>query len=189
MTATTELREADDRLTLGTLLEWGPSVSGASSYWLAGARAQWASSHLLRTTLWTARLGVNHASRMAPAGLWPAASGDVPQAIPLRAHPYNENDRLPTGTIGRLLLHGGVAVDQPVYRTGPFTFALGVFVDAVQVNTSLSGRRDRFLVDAGGGLRLGLLDGLLGVLRIDLATGLNENVTGLTVGLERKWPL
>lgn len=74
-------------------------------------------------------------------------------------------------------------------RTALFTVAAGIFVDAAQVREPGDGSgQDHFYLDAGGGLRFGLLDGSLGVLRIDLATGLNDHSTALTVGLQQEWP-
>jgi hypothetical protein len=37
-------------------------------------------------------------------------------------------------------------------------------------------------------LRIGILDGQLGTLRIDLATGLTDRRTALTVGMHQRWP-
>jgi hypothetical protein len=184
-----EYRAARDRLSLSARVELGAALEDHPGYTLAGVRADWASSHLLQTTTWSARAGIDLAVVEAPIGLWPVANGDVPEAIPLRAHPFNSNNRLPTGTTGRRLVHGGVALDQPVYRTPLLTLALGTFVDAVHVEQRLSGGGDRFIADIGGGLRIGILDGALGVLRIDLATGLNDDVTALTVGMHQRWPL
>jgi hypothetical protein len=39
-----------------------------------------------------------------------------------------------------------------------------------------------------GGIRIGILDGHLGVLRIDLATGLTDRRTAMTVGWHQGWP-
>lgn len=184
-----EYRALRDRLTLGGNLELGSAVKDHPGYTLASLRAGWASSHLLQRTSWSARAGIDLADIEAPVGLWPVANGDVPTAIPLRAHPFNRDDQLPAGTTGRRLVHGGVAVDQPVYRSHLLTVAVGAFIDAVHVEQRLSGGGDRYLADAGGGLRLGILDGALGVLRIDFATGLNQNVSALTVGMHQRWPL
>jgi hypothetical protein len=48
--------------------------------------------------------------------------------------------------------------------------------------------RDRLHVDAGGGIRIGILDGELGVVRVDLATGLTARRSAITVGLHQNWP-
>jgi hypothetical protein len=37
-------------------------------------------------------------------------------------------------------------------------------------------------------LRIGILDGQLGTLRIDLATGRTDRRTALTVGMHQRWP-
>lgn len=184
-----EYRLSADRLTLLGEVEHGVAFGEQADYSRGGVRAQWASAHLLQRTLWSLRGGVELAEVTTPAGRWPVANGDVQWALPLRAHPYNENDLLPTGTTGRRIVHGGAAIDQPFYQTPFLSFALGAFVDAARISERLSGGRERTFVDVGGGLRIGLLGGQLGVLRIDLATGVNDDATALTVGLHRRWPL
>lgn len=67
--------------------------------------------------------------------------------------------------------------------------AAGLFLDGAEIRNPADGSgRDRFYLDAGGGLRMGILDGQLGVLRIDLATGLTDRGTAITVGLHQSWP-
>jgi hypothetical protein len=184
-----ELRLARDRFTLRTTLEAGIANEAAASYTAGSLRARWASSPLLQHTSWSIRYGVDLADSHTPAGLWPFASGDVPGAIPLRAHPFTLRDLLPSSTIARSVMHGGVAVDQPFYRSPLITLALGGFVDWAMMSDRLNGRPTRTFVDGGGGLRIGLADGALGVIRIDLATGLNDDHSALTVGMHREWPL
>jgi hypothetical protein len=48
---------------------------------------------------------------------------------------------------------------------------------------------DRFYLDGGGGVRIGIAGGQLGVLRLDLARGLvNDPQTVFTVGVHSSWP-
>jgi hypothetical protein len=87
------------------------------------------------------------------------------------------------------MLHGGVSGDHPIFRAGPLMVAAGIFLDGAKIRNPADGSgQDRFYLDAGGGVRVGILDGQLGVLRIDLATGLTEHGTAITVGLQQSWP-
>lgn len=184
-----ELRLARDRFTLRTMIEAGAAQATGANYVMGYARARWASSTLLQRTNWSIRTGWDLVDGATPAGLWPFASGDVPWSIPLRAHPFSVNDLLPSATVARSVMHGGVAIDQPFYRSPLATIAIGGFIDWAAMGDRLNGRPSRTFVDAGGGLRIGLADGALGVLRIDLAKGLNDHHTALTVGMHREWPL
>lgn len=185
----TAFRAAGDRFTLTGSFERGQALAQHSSYGRGGVRAMWTSSLGLQRASWSSRIGVDLVSHQAPLGLWPVASGDLTWAIPLRAHDRTTADLLPGATAGRSMIHGGLSGDQPVYRLGPFTLALGLFLDGAEILHPADGSsRDRLYLDAGGGLRVGLLDGQFGVLRIDLATGLLDRNTALSIGMQQQWP-
>jgi hypothetical protein len=189
VTAATEFRAAGDRFLLTTGVEYGQALATHPSYTLGNVRGLWTSSVGISRASWSTRVGLDLASRHAPLGVWPVASGDIPWAIPLRAHPRTSDGLLPGATAGRSMLHGGVSGDHPVFRAGPFMLAAGLFLDGAEIRNPADGSgRDRFYLDAGGGLRMGILDGQLGVLRIDLATGLTDRGTAITVGLHQSWP-
>ncbi len=188
-TAGVELRAARDRFVLTTTVERGQTMTTHPSYTLGHLRTMWASSSGIRRSTWSARLGVDLASRQAPLGVWPEASTNLSRAIPLRAHYQIRNGLLQGETTGRSILHGGLSGDHPVYRAGPFTLAAGLFLDGAEVLGPADGSgRDRLFLDAGGGIRIGIQDGLLGTLRVDLATGLTDHRSALTVGLHQTWP-
>ncbi|MEO8139602.1 MAG: hypothetical protein ABI742_08155, partial [Gemmatimonadota bacterium] len=184
-----EIREAGDRLVLTTTGVYGKALAGHPSYTRGDVRAMWASASGLGRPTWSARVGADLASLHAPLGVWPVASGDISWAIPLRAHPRTSDGLLPGATAGRSMLHGGLSADHPVARVGPFTLAVGGFLDGVEILHPADGTgQDRFYLDAGGGIRVGILDGQLGILRVDLATGLTDRRTALTVGMHQSWP-
>ncbi len=189
MSAGTEFRAAGDRFTLSGSFDHGQALAQHPSYSRGGVRAMWSSSLGLEHATWSSRIGVDLVSHETPLGLWPVASGDLAWAIPLRAHSRTTAGLLPGATAGRSMIHGGLSGDQPVYRWGPFTFALGVFLDGAEILHPADGSsRNRLYLDAGGGLRIALLDGHLGVLRLDLATGLLDRNTALTIGMQQEWP-
>ncbi len=184
-----EFRAAGDRFSLRTTAEQAAAIQSGPGYSRGSLRTDWASSFGLRRASWSVRAGIDLASRTAPLGVQPMASGDLPLAIPLRAHPWTRDGVIPTSTIGRTIVHGGVSADQPLFRTGLFTVAAGIFLDGADVGNPADGSgRSRFYLDAGGGIRIGILNGQLGVIRVDLATGLIDRTTALTVGLHQEWP-
>ncbi len=189
LSAGAEFRFAGDRLVIATNGQFAQALA-ANASWLRGeVRGLWSSAADLGRRGWSARLGLDLTSRDAPLGVRPVASGDDPWVIPLRAHPRTRGGLLPGATTGQGMIHGGLSGDQPVHRAGLFTVAIGVFVDGARIMDPADGSgRDRLHVDAGGGIRIGILDGQLGVVRVDLARGLMSHRSALSVGLHQRWP-
>jgi hypothetical protein len=189
LTAGAEFRAAGDRLVVATTGHYARALANHPSWLRGDVRAQWSSAVGLSRRSWSARLGADLTSRNAPLGVRPVASEHDPWVIPLRAHPRTLYGLLPGATTGQGMVHGGLSGDQPVYRAGLFTLAVGVFLDGAQIMNPADGSgRDRLHVDAGGGIRIGILDGELGVVRVDLATGLTARRSAITVGLHQSWP-
>ena len=185
-----ELRAERDRLALTANGEYAVALSTHRSYTRGGALAMWASSLGLSRAAWSLRLGVDWASAPAPLGTWPVAGGDLSWAIPLRAHPFTGGG-LPSGrSVGRGIFHAGLAGDHPVYRVGPLVFAVGVFFDGAEmVAAADNSSTGRFYLDGGAGIRIGIAEGQLGVLRIDVARDLLANRgSALTFGIHPSWP-
>lgn len=185
LSAGTELRALANRLALTVTGARALATSAQRSYSTGSARAMWVSAPDLGRPEWSARFGVEWAGNGAPAGAWPVAGGAMPWAVPLRAHSLDEATLL----AGRGIVHGGVAGDYPVARMGPLVFAAGAFVDAARLSAPFDAVARRTYVDGGLGLRIGLGDGSLGVLRIDYAHGLMDRSSALSVGVHRSWPL
>jgi len=183
------VRGADDRLVLTATTGHAMPLSAHPSYTRGAASAMWASSLGLGRTAWSSRLGIDWASVQAPLGTWPVAAGNLSWAIPLRADPVTGRGLLPGRSTGRTVIHAGLAGDHPFLRAGLFVLAGGVFLDGAEIVSAADGSPDRFYLDAGAGLRIGIADGQLGVLRIDLAKGLMESGrSALTIGVHRSWP-
>jgi hypothetical protein len=185
-----EVRGAGDRLRLSVTGARATALRDHSSWRRGGARAMWASSLGLTRAAWSARLGGDWTSAGTPLGAWPVAGGNLSRAIPLRAEPSPRADRLSGRAAGRSMVHGGLSGDVPVYRAGPLVFAVGAFLDGAQVSHSAEGTAGgRFQLDGGLGLRIGLAEGALGVLRIDVARGLlADRRSAVTLGLHQRWP-
>jgi hypothetical protein len=88
------------------------------------------------------------------------------------------------------MLHAGLAGDHPIARLGPLAVGAGAFLDAARVVASTGdGSSNRWFLDGGFGLRIGLVEGQLGVIRLDLATGLTgDHRSALTIGIHPSWP-
>jgi hypothetical protein len=188
--AGTELRARADRLRVSATAARAAALSGQPSYWRGGVEAMWASSLGLARAAWSARVGGDWASVAAPLGAWPMAGGNRSRAILLRAEPSPRGDVVAGWAVGRAILHGGLAGDVPVHRVGPLVLAAGAFLDGARIAASADESvGDRSYLDVGVGLRVGIADGELGVLRIDVARGLLEDGrSALTVGVHRSWP-
>jgi hypothetical protein len=186
-----EVRARDNRFELTARTEYAVALSAHPPYTTGWARAAWASSLGLDRAAWSARVGFDWAGRHAPLGTWPLAGKDLSWALPLRAHTLTTGGALSGRSAGRGITSAGLAADRPFYRKGPLIFGAGLFFDAAQIFAPADGsRQNRFYLDGGGGLRVGLADGQFGVLRIDLSRGLvADQRTALTVGVHRSWPL
>ncbi|HSW30230.1 MAG TPA: C39 family peptidase [Longimicrobiales bacterium] len=186
-----EVRARENRFELTARTEYAVALSAHPPYTTGWARASWASSLGLERAAWSARIGFDWAGRHAPLGTWPLAGKDLSWALPLRAHTLTTGGALSGRSAGRAITSAGLAADRPFVRKGPLVLGAGLFFDAAQIFAPADGsREDRFYLDGGGGLRIGLADGQLGVLRVDLSRGLvADRRTALTVGVHKSWPL
>lgn len=186
-----EIRARDNRFALTATTEHAVALSDHPSYTTGWVRAAWASSLGLDRAAWSARLGFDWAGRHAPLGTWPLAGKDVAWALPLRAHTLTSGGALAGRSAGRAITSAGLAADRPFLRRGPLVIGAGLFFDAAQIFSPADGSREnRFYLDGGGGLRIGLADGEMGVLHIDLSRGLIEDPrTAVTLSVHRSWPL
>ncbi|NQU41681.1 C39 family peptidase [bacterium] len=186
-----EVRARNDRFVLGARTEYAVALTDQPSFTSGGTQAAWASSLGLNRTAWSARLGFDWVGGGAPLGSWPLAGGNLSWALPLRAHSLIDDGLIKGRSVGRTITSAGLAGDRPFYRNGPLIVAAGLFLDAARIAHAADGSTDaHFHLDGGGGLRLGLADGQLGVLRIDLARSLiTDRYTLLTLGVHRNWPL
>jgi hypothetical protein len=186
----TELRGWGDRFRVGARGAQAAALSEHLAYRRGRLEASWASSPGLVRAAWSTRVGGDWVSTDAPLGAWSVAGGSPSSAIPLRAEPSPRGDFVPGRAVGRAILHGGLAGDVPVHREGPLVLAVGAFLDAARIAGSADGWvGHRSHLDVGIGLRIGIGDGELGVLRVDMARGLlEEGRSALTVGVHRQWP-
>jgi hypothetical protein len=180
------------RSRVGTALQFGGSgdrVSvtarvtawpGGGPFAVAQAGVAVQSSSVPKGTLSRAHGGMAVTSTDTPLDLW--FGGDTGHASPilLRAHPLLDGEgALKVERLSRRLLHASGEVER--WWTAPRAIALAaaVFVDAARLDrrVSLAPRGD---VDVGVGVRLAL-PGLRGSFRVDLARGLRDGATAVSV--------
>jgi len=176
-----EQRFLDDRLAvLGRAAAWGGGVRTTT----LGAGTDWRSSARNEGNVWIGRAGFEAAGGGAPLALWPGAGTGQGRPILLRAHPLLRDGIIQDGVFGRRLLHGG-AEWRRWMQAGrkPIRFAPAVFLDGARARGVLPGADRRGHLDAGAGLRIALPGA--GVVRVDLARGIRDGSTAVSVGWTR----
>jgi hypothetical protein len=134
--------------------------------------------------VWLLRAGAAAATSRAPALVWPGADTGQVRDVLLRAHPLLDGNSISSGVFGRRLLSGGVEFQR---WTRPskwlLQYAPAVFVDAARATRGLASTIAPAQIDAGVGLRVSAPGA--GTLRFDLAHGLRDGRTALSVMWER----
>ncbi len=156
----------------------GPSFGGAD------AAAHWRSTASATGMVWRADAGYRIVTESSPASVWPGADTGHAREVLLRAHPLLDDGVIRGGVFGRRLAFGIVEVQRwlkPSRR--PVRIAPAAFLDVARAWRGLGTSTDRAQADAGVGLRLSLLG--MGVLRVDLAHGLRDGRTALSVAWQQ----
>jgi hypothetical protein len=161
----------------------GTYAVGSFDAWTAAASLDWRSNVRNAGPTLHARAGIDAASADAPLAFWPGADTGYARPALLRAHPLLDDGVVRGEVFGRRLYSAGVEWRhwlRPV--KGTVRFAPAAFVDAAR-----AGRRlvpgDAWHVDAGVGLRLAVPGSQ--VVRIDVATGLRDGNTALSIAISR----
>jgi hypothetical protein len=185
------LHDVNDRVALLAEGEHAFSRNESRAYDRLRARVAWAPPRDRWRNLWSLRVGTEWSSAGTPRGLQPIAGGDLARDIPLRAHRFIIESRLPSDRIARAIAHGGVAADRDIARVGPVSVGAGLFVDGAHLFAGRNSPADpRLFVDAGAGVQVGLTGSKWAALRIDVARGLAaDRRWGLIAGLAPAWPI
>jgi hypothetical protein len=163
-------------------IDTGLIAGGFRTGW-AQTGLDWRSSDRPFGTAWLARGGFATAGASAPMALWPGAGAGHGRDLLLRAHPLLHDGAI-RGVFGRRLLHGGVEWRYwrpPVFRV--VRVAPAVFVDAARAFRVPAFGDPRGHVDAGFGLRIAVPGA--GIVRADLARGLRDGRTAVSLGWSR----
>jgi hypothetical protein len=150
----------------------------------ADVAARWRSSGRSTGAVWRADTGFQAVSAGSPASIWPGADTGHARETLLRAHPLLDDGVIRGGVFGRRIGFATLEV-QRWLEPGrwPIRIAPAAFVDVARASHGLASSTDRTQVDAGVGVRLSLIG--MGVLRVDLAHGLRDGHTALSVGWQR----
>lgn len=156
------------------------ALAGSFAAWTFGAGAEWRSAvrHELHVLL--ARGGIDMAAAGAPLALWPGAGLGHARSVLLRAHPLLEDGVVTGGVFGRRLYHAGSEWRRwfkPGLRL--VSVAPAVFLDVARAGSRLQ-PRDAWHADAGAGVRVAVPGS--GVLRVDVAKGLRDGKTAISIG-------
>jgi predicted double-glycine peptidase len=175
----------DGRLALtATATHWQPVAGGAAGFYALGTRAQFSSSTAFRGWRYQAAAGADRVSDNAPLTLWPGAGEGWARTPTLRAHRLLDDgaiDLSGRSTFGRSLGYGSVESQRWLERPALVKIAIAGFVDVAGSTRELTGASGVAQADVGAGLRL-RWPGDARVLRIDVARGLRDGATALSVG-------
>jgi hypothetical protein len=173
-----QLRSPDDRL----------DAAFSADIWTGGSRFSMIETALTARTstarqgrVVVGRAGAGVATVATPPALWFGGDTGATRTTLLRAHPLIRDGQLQSARLGRGIAYGSVE-GQRWWQFSVARVGAALFVDAIRVG----GRRiDGALadVDAGIGGRLAV-PGLTGTFRIDLAKGLRDGSTTLSVVYE-----
>jgi len=126
------------------------------------------------------------ATRRTPPDLWPAADTGHARAPLARAHPLLDAGQLRVERLGRALVQASLEGRRWWRVGGPVRAAVATFTDVARTTRRWDGS-PLVDIDAGVGGRLEI-DGMPGVFRVDLAKGLRDGATAVSVGYE-PWTL
>lgn len=173
-------RVASDRVSLqGSVSMMG----GGFTAWTAAALADWRSSRLHDGNVLIARSALEFASREAPLALWPGAGLGHARATLLRGHSLLDGGVVTGEVFGRRLYSAGTEFRRwmtPIKTV--VRWAPALFVDTARADWRIEAGT-AWHVDAGAGIRLAVPGSQ--VLRIDLAKGLRDGNTVVSVGWTR----
>ena len=149
--------------------------------WDAALRTEWRSTLHKEGLVWTGRGDAAVAAANAPLALWPGAGTGQGREGLLRAHPLIDDGIVREAVFGRQVIAGGAEVTRwmqssrlPV-RVGP-----ALFVDTGAAYRGFAGSVAGWQTDLGAGFRVAIPGS--GVLRVDVAYGLRDRRTALSLG-------
>lgn len=176
--ASLQRRFLDDRaLVEGRAGVWAGEIDS----WTISLGSEWRSNVHNEGTVLIARAVDAVAAPDAPLALWPGAGTGHGRDGLLRAHPLIDDGVIRDAVFGRHLINGGIEWRrwvQPARK--PVRIAPALFVDIGRAYRGLDSTNQRCQYDVGTGFRLAVPGS--GVLRIDVAHGLRDGRTALSMG-------
>jgi len=158
---------------------------GSARFGTADTRVRLRTGASMSGTVWLSEAGYQLATATAPASLWPGADTGHARDVQLRAHPLLDEGVIRDGVFGRRVAFASAEVQRWLRPVGHrlLRVAPAAFLDVAHATQGLATSNTRAQFDLGAGVRLSLPGA--GVLRIDLARGLRDGTTALSVGWQR----
>jgi hypothetical protein len=179
-----ELWPVHDRLAIEARAGAWLGARDVDRFETASVSTRWRSSAANSGMIMLARAGGQIASNDAPLPLWPGADTGHARQVLLRAHPLLDDGIIAGGVFGRELIFAGSEWRRWMRpRRSAVRIAPAVFVDLARATRGILSTDERAHVDAGAGIRFALPG--MGVLRLDVAHGLRDGATALSMGFER----
>jgi hypothetical protein len=184
LSAAIELWPVHDRLAIDARAGTWLGAREVDRFGTAGVSTRWRSSAGNSGMVVLARAGGQIASTDAPLSLWPGADTGHARQVLLRAHPLLDDGIIAGGVFGREVIFAGSEWRRWMRpRRSVIRIAPAVFVDLARATRGIASSDERAHVDAGAGVRVALPG--MGLLRLDVAHGLRDGATALSVGFER----
>ncbi len=159
----------------------GTTWIGQLTTWSVGLRSEWRSKTQNEGLVWLARAQDAVVAHGAPLALWPGAGTGQGRDGLLRAHPLIDDGIIRDAVFGRHVVDGGVEGRRWLQLSRkPVRFAPAVFVDVARAYHALDDQTERWQMDVGAGLRMAIPGS--GVLRVDVAHGLADGRTSVSMG-------
>ncbi|HZR25394.1 MAG TPA: papain-like cysteine protease family protein [Vicinamibacterales bacterium] len=182
--AAIERRLLKDRMSISaqgeTWITHGP-VPGFNAMTL---RSGWSSSPVVSGWSYAIAGGWQRVSDHAPLALWPGAGDGHGRSDLLRAHPLLDDGVINVTSetmFGRSLMFGNAEGQRWFDRPLPVRLGAAAFVDMAQASRPIDGVTPPMQIDVGAGVRV-RIPGVKRILRVDVARGLHDGATALTVG-------
>ena len=154
---------------------------GELTTWSVALRSEWRSDTRHEGFVWLARAQDAVVGADAPLALWPGAGTGQGRDGLLRAHPLIDDGIIRDAPFGRHVFDGGVEGRRWMQLARkPIRFAPAVFLDVARAYYTLDDASQRWQTDVGTGLRVAIPGS--GVFRIDVAHGLADGRTALSIG-------
>jgi hypothetical protein len=181
LSAGVDQRLDGDRLLLRA---HGSILAGAFTAATLAAGAAWRSAIRHEGVVLLAGAGIETASTEAPLAFWSGAGTGHARGPLLRAHPLLDDGRITGEVFGRHVQHARAEVRRWLPRVKKVLgIAPALFVDVARASHRLQPGA-AWHADAGAGLRVAVPGS--GVLRLDVAKGLRDGATAVSVGWARQ---
>jgi predicted double-glycine peptidase len=179
-----ERRLRSDRVSVSIEGSRWIAITGGRDFDSVGTRLLARSSQETRGWVYLGSIGAERVSDAAPFALWPGAGDGHARVRLLRAHSLLDDGIISlsgTSAFGRTLAYGSAEGQRWFERPSLLRVGAAGFVDVARASRRAVPGIEPAQVDVGAGLRV-KVPGSAGILRVDVAHGLRDGATALTLG-------